>query len=274
MWKQFKISLERNNISLSTTLPEVNMYLIKTQNEMTSFDMIQCFGNFDTEIRKLNLSESGRKLIREIIKDPYNPFEFDRAVQELIGKVEYKYGCSIEYMTLQELLYLVVFAHMYLGEATSTSVNPVNEAIKWINFEKTDFFVTRYVEDELYFDGFVFQGKFSRECYDTAKKLLSNGWVEEVRFFENNQLIICYRSQSNDGAYQIEVKKEGNQMVVGNYHESYFSFWTRVNVKHLQIMKHFKNYQEIIEYLQRLPVRVESKPREVRFNSDEELLPF
>ncbi|MCC0567574.1 hypothetical protein [Brevibacillus borstelensis] len=84
MLQQFKKSLEQNGITLSTRFHQVKEYLNRTQNEMTAQDTINCFPEFYTEIRSLDLSDSGKKLVVEIVLDPYNPFEYDRAASCLL----------------------------------------------------------------------------------------------------------------------------------------------------------------------------------------------
>jgi len=263
MLQQFKKSLEQNGITLSTPLHRVKENLKKTQNQMTVQDMINCFIDFETKVRSLDLSDSGKKLVVEIVLDHYNPFEYDRAVSDLIGKVEYKYECDIKVMTLLELLFLVQFAHMYLGETSHTGVCQENEAVKLINFNKTEVFVYRNVVDDLYYDGYIFEGKFEGDRYKQAQLLLNNGWVSEVRFIENNQLVKCEKSESGD----LRVSKD---YYSGYYPDNYFAFWTHLEVETLYALKDMQTLAEIMDYIRDLPPR-EYEGFEVLDNDGEEL---
>lgn len=265
MLQQFKKSLEQNGITLYTPLHIVKEYLTKTQNEMTAQDMINCFPDFYTKIRSLDLSDSGRKLVVKIVLDPYNPFEYDRAVSDLIVKVEYKYDCNIKTMTLLELLFIVQLAHMYLGETSRTEVCPKNEAVKLINFNKTEVFVYRNLVDVLYYDGYIFEGNFKGDRYKQAQLLLNNGWVSEVRFIENNQQVICEKSESGD----LRVSKA---YFNEDYPKNYFAFWTHIEVEKLYALKDMQTLAEILDYIKGLPQR-EYKRFEVPEDSGEEL-PF
>lgn len=265
MLQQFKNSLEQNGITLSTPLHKVKEYLNKSQNEMTAQDMINCFPEFDTKIRSLDLSDSGTKLVAEIVLDRYNPFEYDRAVSDLIGKVEFRYECDIKVMKLLELLLLVQFAHMYLGETSRTGVCQENEAVKLINFNKTEVFVYRNIVDALYYDGYIFEGKFEGECYKQAHLLLNNGWVSEVRFIEDNQLVICEKSESGD----LRVNKD---FFNEDYPDTYFGFWTHLEIEHLYALKDMQTLAEIMDYIKGLPPR-KYEPLKV-LEDDGEELPF
>lgn len=271
MLQQFKKSLEQNGITLTTPLHIVKDYLSKTQNEMTVQDTINCFSEFDSSIRTLDLSDWGRKLVAEIVLDPYNPFEYDRAVSDLIGKVEYKYECDIKTMTLLELLFLVQFAHMYLGETSNTAVCQENEAVKLINFNKKGVFVYRNIVDDLYYDGYIFEGTYDGDFYKQAQLLLNNGWVSEVRFIENNQQVSCWISDTKPG--ELQVSKSHGFYDSGNYPNNYFAFWTHLEVEMLYDLKDMQTLTEIMDFIKDLPPR-EYKRFEILGNSDEEEIPY
>ena len=271
MLQQFKKSLEQNGITLTTPLHIVKEYLSSTQSEMTVQDTINCFPEFGSKIRTLDLSDWGRKLVDEIVIDPYNPFEYDRAVCELIEKVEYKYECDIKEMTLLELMFLVQFAHMYLGETSNTGVCQENEAVKLINFNKTEVFVYRNIVDDLYYDGYIFEGKYDGDPYKQAQLLLNNGWVSEVRFIENNQQVSCWKSDSTPD--ELQIRKFHYIDDAGNYPDNYFAFWTHLEVEMLYDLKDMQTLLEIMEYIKDLPPK-EYKRFEIFGSSDEEEIPY
>lgn len=265
MLQQFKKSLEQNGITLYTSLHKMKEYLTKTQNEMTAQDTINCFPEFYSKIRSLDLSDSGRKLVVEIVLDRYNPFEYDRAVSDLIGKVEFKYECDIKAMTLLELLFLVHFAHMYLGEISHTGVSQENEAEKLINFNKSGVFVYRNIVDDLYYDGYIFEGRFEGDLYKQAQLLLNNGWVSEIRFIENNQQVICEKSESGN----LSVSKA---CFSGDYSDNYFAFWTHLDVEALYALKDMQTLSEVMDYIMGLPQRKFERFQVPEYSGEE--LPF
>ncbi|MCM3561566.1 hypothetical protein M4D57_23815 [Brevibacillus borstelensis] len=253
MLQQFKKSLEQNGITLSTRFHQVKEYLNRTQNEMTAQDTINCFPEFYTEIRSLDLSDSGKKLVVEIVLDPYNPFEYDRAASDLIGKVEYKYECDIKVMTLLELLFLVQFAHMYLGETSHTGVCHENESVKLINFNKTEVFVYRVIQDDLYYDGQIFEGKFTGDRYKQASMLLNTDWVSEVRFLDDNCQVTCWKSKNDIG--KLECTKEYYLNEKGVYPDNYFAIWTYLEADQLYSLKDMQTLAEIMDCIRNFPPR-------------------
>lgn len=270
MLQQFKKSLEQNGITLSTPLNKVKEYLNRTQNEMTAQDMITCFPEFDEMTRNLDLSDSGRKLVVQIILDSYNPFEYDRAVSVLIGKVEYKYDCEIKSMTLLELLFLVQFAYMYLGQTSHAgAVCQEDEAIKLINFNKTEVFVYRVITDDFY-DGQIFEGKFTGDRYKQALLLLDTDWVSEVRFLDDNYQVTCWKSKSDIG--KLECTKEYYLNEKGVYPDNYFAFRTFFEAEQLFTLKDIQTLAEIMECIRKFPPRVYERTEVSEDNGEE--LPF
>lgn len=286
MLEQLKVSLNQNEVTIKIKLDAMKQYLEETQNEMTIIDAFQCFPEFESLVKNLDLTNEGKKLIEVIMGDSSNPFEYRRAISNLISKIEYTYNCELQEITLIELMFLVRFAHMYLGESQSIGVCEIDEAVKEINFNKKDIFIYRYVQDELYYDGFIIEGKYDGDCYKQAQRLIKKGFASEVRFLEKGKQITCTSASSRNGSgtaeVHITIAKYEDNSATSSYPDNYFAFRTFVELPVLLGIKEMTTLTEIMEYM--LSITTETTKEVItetsidseyeNFVNDGEALPF
>ncbi|WP_017756030.1 alpha/beta hydrolase family protein [Calidifontibacillus oryziterrae] len=275
---QIKDSLYQHGITILSRLSTVKKYLQLTQNEMTIIDGIKCFENFDMFIKDIDLTATGRKLIKDIINDDKNPFQYSRSILDLICKVQYEYDYDINSVPLIELMFLVRFAHIYLGESQATSVCEIDEAVKWVNFNKKEVYVYRYVQDELYYDGFMFEGRFAGDRYKQASKLIQTGWAIEVRFLDGEHQVTFYKNFAKSASKEDSIiirKNKCDNRDDSNYPQNYFAFRSFPELDVLQSIKDMESLTEIMDYMVSIPnVEIDDIPELESVSCDDEELPY